>query len=421
MSNAIVPNGGTSIERDGFEGRSLEKRHETASTAIAAQAQAEIQARYVVAMQHRRDDDDVRARLLKECRRPNFAARGYYSVPRKGAVGRLTGTRGRVEGLSVRFAEAAIRLMGNILQSTRTTYDDDFKRLINVSATDLETNAVYQRDFILEKTVERRNPDFDNDVILGKRTNTDGEIVYVVQSTEADLLTKESGLVSRMFRTEAIRFLPADTTDECEREIIRTVQAKDAKDPDAARKEIADGFAALNVLPADLKSYLGHDLAQCSPAQLTQLRGLWVGIRDGAVTWADVMTEKAAGEGGEGRPAAKTVAEKLAERAAKKPPAPTPTAPAPAAQEGGAKGPAKAKAPAPPVETPKGTVVLLCAVCDQPVTEGVSMLRADGSTGIRHKGCPAPGLVPRPEDQADSPPPDDVKTVGREREPGEEG
>ena len=115
MSNdsQIVRSTGTSLQREGFEGKSLETRHETSSTALAAQAQAEITARYLMALQRPRDDDNVRALLLKECRRPTFAAKAFYSIPRKDRTGRLkgklTGTPGRVEGLTVRFAESAIR------------------------------------------------------------------------------------------------------------------------------------------------------------------------------------------------------------------------------------------------------------------------------------------------------------------------
>src|SRR5258708_6569465 len=77
---------------------------ETASTVLAAQAKAQIEARYVMAERHPRDLDVVRQRMLKECRRPVFAGVARYRKP----IGK------GVEGPSIRFAEAAIRLMGNI-------------------------------------------------------------------------------------------------------------------------------------------------------------------------------------------------------------------------------------------------------------------------------------------------------------------
>lgn len=289
---ATTSNGGATIQRQGFGERSLEARHEMQATAMAAQAQAQIQARYVMALQRPRDRDDVRVKLLHECKRPGFARRAYYSIPRSGAkAGRLTGTPGMVEGLSVRFAEAAIRISKNIDQSTVTLYDDDFRRMIRVGAVDLESNASYSRDLPLNKTVERSEPKKDA-VILGKRTNSAGRDVFIIQATEEELLIKESNLISRIFRTEALRFVDSDTLEECERQIIATVRAEDAKDPDAARKDLADAFARLNVYPADLKAYLGHELGTCAPAEVTELRGLYGALSDGAVSWAEVLAEK---------------------------------------------------------------------------------------------------------------------------------
>ena len=67
---------------------------ETAGTVLAAQAKAQIEARYIMAERHPRDLDIVRAKLIKECKRPGFAAVARYLKP----IGR------GVEGPSIRFA-----------------------------------------------------------------------------------------------------------------------------------------------------------------------------------------------------------------------------------------------------------------------------------------------------------------------------
>lgn len=400
MSDEKDTGKGAEIVRQGFAGKEIERRHETASTAIAAQARAEVEARFVMAMQRPRDLDNVRQQLLKDCERPNFAKRAYYSVPRRGATGRMTGAEDRVEGLSVRFVERAIQVSGNIGQATRVLYDDEYKRLISVSATDLETNATYSRDLIVEKTVEKSRLHKD-DVVLETRHNDKGAMVFIIACTEAELLVKESNLVSRTFRTEAIRFVAPDTIDECEAQIVATVRARDAKDPDAARKEIADGFASLNVMPSDLKTYLGHDLGQCSPAQLTQLRGLWVGIRDGAISWAQVMAEREGAIGAEGSVEGKpekTVAEKLADRAAAKkgegPPGPQGPGGAPSKPAAtSTTGPAQPSTPEPPA-TAQAKPARACFICGEALEAGVGV----GPLGRqRHPGC--------------SEPPADVKTT----------
>jgi hypothetical protein len=339
--------GEVGIVRQGFGESSIERRGETAATMVAAQAQAEIQARYVMALQRPRDDDNVRVRLLRECKRPNFARAAFYSLPRGDKPGRLTGTPNRIEGLTVRFAEAAIRLSGNIFQSTRTIYDDDYKRMVNVAATDLETNAVYSRDVMIEKTVERSKPK-DKAVILGSRTNSAGHVVYIVQATDDELLQKESALVSKTFRTLGLRLIPADVLEECERAIVATLKTFNESGFDDARKSVADAFSTLSVMPSDLKEYLGHELGQCSPAELVDLRGLYEAIREGDITWGEVMAEKRnaiATEGtGETEGASKTKAQTVAgkvkakaaevearraekQTAANPPPTPTPATP----------------------------------------------------------------------------------------------
>ena len=70
---------------------------ETTAGALAAQAKAAVEARYIMAMQRPRDWDQVRLSLLKECDRTNFAEVAIYRKP----VGQ------GIEGPSIRFAEAA--------------------------------------------------------------------------------------------------------------------------------------------------------------------------------------------------------------------------------------------------------------------------------------------------------------------------
>lgn len=371
----IVKSNGGAIEREGFH--EIERRNETGSTSLAVQARAEIEAAYVMAMQRPRDDDNVRARLLKACARPEFAKHAFYSVPRRGAeAGRITGAPERVEGLSVRFAEEAIRCSGNIRQRTRTAYDDDFKRMVNVAAIDLETNAIYDRDVIVEKTKERSKV-FDGQVVLAQRTNTGGKTVFIVQTTEEDLLVKESALIARVFRTLCLKLVPPDTRAECERKIIETIRKSDAADPDAARKEIADAFARLNVMPAELKEYLGHELGACSPKELETLRGVYAAIADGEVTWPEVLAEKRGpvveGKGEPAKDGAKPsekIAARVKARASK--------ANAEKAKPNAEQGPA-APAPAGPV----------CMTCNKPIegVQPVSTTNRDGEVGMRHPDC----------------------------------
>ncbi|WP_433867020.1 hypothetical protein [Ralstonia wenshanensis] len=264
---------------------------ETASTAVAAQAKAMVEARYVMAMQRPRDWDQVRQDILKECRRPSFAnsPRAYYRKP----IGK------GVEGLGIGFVEVAIRHMRNILVEQPTIYEDAMKELIRVRVTDLESNTTYELDVKVSKTVERAKP-MDDGSYISMRMNSYNKPTYTVPATDDDLLNKRGALISKAVRTLGQRMIPGDIQDEAEAIIKRVRTDEAARDPDAERKRIADAFAEINVKASDLVAYLGHQLDSCSPAELVDLRGIYGAIKDGEATWKSVMENKAEQAGGGG-------------------------------------------------------------------------------------------------------------------------
>jgi len=274
----IATQAGTIARRE-FGGEELASTAETASSAVAAQAKAAIEARYVMALRRPRDLDGVRIRLLAECRRKGFADAAIYSKPVGGK---------HIEGPSVRFAEAAIRCMGNILPETATIYDDASKRIVRQSVTDLESNVTYTKDIMIEKVVERSSLK-DGQTAISERTNSTGKKTYLVTATEDALLTKEGAFVSKAVRTLALRILPGDILDECMDLCRATLKDQAAKDPAGERKKLADVFASLGVQPEALKSYLGHALDACTPTELVELRKVYSTLRDGETSWQDVM------------------------------------------------------------------------------------------------------------------------------------
>jgi hypothetical protein len=254
---------------------------ETASTAVAAQAAAMIQARYVIALKNPRDLDTVRERLLKECKRPGFARVARYKKP----IGQ------GIVGPSIRFAEAAIRCMGNVVVETVTLFDDREKRIIQVNVTDLEANVPYTSSVTIDKTVERRKTQ-DGDEVLGQRKNAQGITVFIVAATEDQLLNKQNALISKAIRTNGLRLVPGDIVEECMWQVVETQENADAKDPDGAKLQIFDAFGNMGVTVAQLKKYLGHDGATLNPKELADLRAVYSAIKDGETTWKEVMTAK---------------------------------------------------------------------------------------------------------------------------------
>jgi ribosomal protein L12E/L44/L45/RPP1/RPP2 len=256
----------------------LAKVVETASTALAAQAKATIEARYIMAERNPRDFDVVREKLLKDCNRPSFAAVAIYHKP----IGN------GIEGPSIRFAEAALRAMGNVDVSTQTVYDDDDRRIVRVSVTDLEANLPYSQDVTITKTVERRKL-AKGDTPLRTRLNSYGDMLYILPGTDDDILNKQGALISKAVRTLGLRIVPGDLIDEAMAEVRNTQRRKDAEDPDAAKRNLFDSFADQGVTAEQLKEYLGHAGATLNPKEMKELRGLYAALRDGETSWREIM------------------------------------------------------------------------------------------------------------------------------------
>jgi hypothetical protein len=257
---------------------------ESASSAVASQAKAMVESRYIMALRKPRDWDQVRQDVLKECRRPSFANNksAYYIKP----IG------DGVEGLGIRFTEVGLRCMTNVLIETTTIFEDADKEIVRVSVTDLEANVTYPMDVRVTKTVERSRP-MDDGTYISVRMNKWKKPTYTVPANDEDLLNKRGALISKAQRTLALRLIPGDIQDEAIA-TIKSVRLDDAaRDPGAERKRIADAFGELGVRASELNDYLGHSLDACSPAEMVSLRGIYGAIKDGEATWVQVLENKA--------------------------------------------------------------------------------------------------------------------------------
>lgn len=258
---------------------SIALMREGAGQAIAAaSALASVQARYAMAMRCPRNWDQVRTGLLHDCGRPNFASSARYNKP----IGR------GVTGPSIRFVEAALRHMSNIHQGSTTIYDDLEKRVVRLSVTDLESNTTYEQEITLAKTVERKKL-ATGQIPISSRTNSNGDIVYLVEASEDDLQIKEAAARSKAIRTLGLRLIPSDLVDEAMELIDETIKNKAAKDPDSERKKLVDAFVSIGIQPKDLVEYLQHELTRLVPGEIAELRSIYQAIRDGEAVWSDYV------------------------------------------------------------------------------------------------------------------------------------
>jgi len=265
------------MQRRDFSGVSS-TRENSATAALAAKAKAEAEARYLYAMHRPRSLAQVRAALLKECSRPAFAQAAIWNKP----VGN------GLEGLSIRFAEAAARAYGNLSMETAQIYDDERTRVVRITVTDLETNTPWSQDVSVDKLVERKHLR-RGQVAVSMRANTYGDQVYVVEATEDELAVKQAAAQSKALRTLILRCIPGDLQDEAFAACKRTIADESARDPQAARNALCDGFARLGVQPVQLEAWLGHTLDSISDREFNALRGIGVALRDGETSWDAVM------------------------------------------------------------------------------------------------------------------------------------
>jgi len=254
--------------------------HEMSASMAAAQAKAQVEARFLVALGRPRNRDVARIALLKDCRRTDFAEVAIFTRP--------VGGEKPIRGPSIRFAESAARAWGNIDVDARTIYDSPQKRLMAVKVTDLESNVTYGVEITINRTVERRTLK-KGQAAISSRTNSTGHTVYLVEATEDDLLAKGNSLVSKAIRTQILRLLPGDLVAEARKVCEQTMAASDRTDPDAARKRILDSFAEMNVPVREIEELLGHDVGTASPQEIAYLRGVYTLIREGEGSWSEVI------------------------------------------------------------------------------------------------------------------------------------
>lgn len=285
-NGALVPTAPAGVvARQEFAATQMIKQAEIAATAVAAQVRAEVEARYVVAMQRPRDLDDVRQRILKECKRPGFAEMARYSKPMGGE---------NIEGWTVRFAEMTARCYGNMIIDRGTAiYDDDKVRVFKVSVCDPEANLYESQNITVEKTVERRYLK-KNQKPIRSRINSYGDTVHIVEATDDEIWSKANALGSKARRNMILSLIPGDFLDDALATVTQTLNNQAAVDPDAERKRIADGFAELNVAPSDLKLWLGHDLDKSTPAELVALRKVFAAVKAGETTWIEILEQREA-------------------------------------------------------------------------------------------------------------------------------
>ena len=232
-------------------------------TAEIAKEQTEIQSAIIIAKKMPRSEDQAFSKLMKSCQRPTFAEDVSYSFPRGEAT---------VTGPSVHLAREAARVWGNIRYGLDILTDAEDSRVIEGWAWDMETNTKVTSADAFKKLIYRKKGGW-------------------VKPDERDLreLTNRRGAI--LVRNCILQLLPKDLIEDALFQAAKTVQAQVSEDPDAAKKRLLASFATLNVTADMLTERLGHPLSECTPQELTELRGVYKSIADGNSKWSEYAAD----------------------------------------------------------------------------------------------------------------------------------
>ncbi len=276
------------VKRDGgevtmFAERSMSAQNEGGAAVLAARAEAEIKARALIAIGRPRDVMAFRRKLLDACKRPRFADGAIFSKP--------MGQGKPIEGLSIRFAEECVRHYGNTDISSMVVGENDEYRTIECCVTDLETNTPWRQNVVVPKTVERKKTQAGDEVVR-RRTNSQGQPVYIVRATADQILVQQNALISKTLRTIILKHIPSDIQEEAYELMEAVLAGEVTADPTGFRKRLVDSFYKFGVTHQMLEDYLGKKLADTNEAELVMLNKIGKAVALGESSWDEVLEAK---------------------------------------------------------------------------------------------------------------------------------
>lgn len=262
----------------------------TAEKAVEAEVRAMVEARVLMAYKNPRNLHMVRSKMLESCKRVSFAEQALYRKPVGSKKEGDSWVKTYAEGPSIRFAEEAIRAMGNTLSEQKIVFEDEQKRIIQFALMDLEGNNTDSNIIVVPKQIERRTLKKDQRAI-SQRQNSEGQLVYLVEATDDELEVKAAAMIAKKRRDAIMRLCPSDIKEDCVRQIKRTMAERDKQNPQEALNRLLDAFAEKGIKPDQIEKYIGHPLDVLTPAELMALRGVFGAIQDGEVTWIQLLKD----------------------------------------------------------------------------------------------------------------------------------
>lgn len=265
MTTELVPQQSTALTNHGGAagGDMLPTQDRTVASSVAS-AVTEARAAIMLAKEFPRNEPNVFQGLMRSCQRTSFAEVVAYRFPRGGS---------EITGPSVKLAREMARQWGNIQYGLEVIIDTPETRKIRAWAWDVETNSRTFAEDEFAKLIQRKNKQT-------KKTEW-------VQPDERDLreLTNRRGAV--LVRNCLLQLMPPDFVDDAMMTARQTLEEDVARDPDREVKRLVAAFGQIGVPVAELEEWAECKLKQLRPAQIVELREIFVSVRDGNSRWSE--------------------------------------------------------------------------------------------------------------------------------------
>jgi hypothetical protein len=276
--------------------------HGALAASEGQRAIAEVQAAMMLARANPRDPVQAMDRILNSCTRPSLAESAIYCYSRGGS---------NVTGPSIRLAETLAQNWGNLQYGLRELSQANGESTVQAYAWDVETNTRKEVTFQVPHQRYTRT---------GSRRLEDPRDVYELVANQG----------SRRLRACILAVIPGDVTEAAVRqcEITQTTSADTS--PEGV-KRMVEAFAKLGVTREQIEVRIQRRLDAIRPAQVVDLRRVFVSISDGmsaAADWFPVPQEAATS-------ATAAIKERLRAKAGRQDPAPETPPPDPGAPPAG--------------------------------------------------------------------------------------
>ena len=233
-----------------------------------AVAQAkEVEARVIMAKRFPRDEFEAFERIRKACQRKELAEKAQYVYPRGGT---------KVEGPSIRLAEALAQCWGNI-DTGITELDQNTKEsTLMAYAWDLETNTRITKTFTVPHV---------------RYTKAAGNI-NLVDPRDIYEMTANQG--ARRQRACILAVIPGDVVDSAV-EMCKETLKKNLGGPieDVVKKLLASFKDKYGTTKEMIEEYIGYNAESFTEQDVIKLRGVYASLKDGMAKKEDYFNYNA--------------------------------------------------------------------------------------------------------------------------------